>query len=216
LHQPAIRSFFIQYLLYPFCPFSFTFCGQTLLPYQVHSITPRGAISMTAFVFNEINFDNHEQVVFASEEKSGLKAIIAVHNTHLGPAMGGCRMWNYASEAEAVRDVLRLSRGMTYKNAVAGLPIGGGKSVIIGNPKTDKTPALFEALGEALSVSAVAMSRQKTSAPARQIWPMSPAKQNTLRVSVTVAIRHHLPHSAASSAHKPPSDINSNAIALTA
>ncbi|MBC3869801.1 Leu/Phe/Val dehydrogenase [Undibacterium oligocarboniphilum] len=105
---------------------------------------------MTAFVFNEINFDNHEQVVFASEAKSGLKAIIAVHNTQLGPAMGGCRMWNYSSEAEAVRDVLRLSRGMTYKNAVAGLPIGGGKSVIIGNPKTDKTPALFEALGEAL------------------------------------------------------------------
>lgn len=105
---------------------------------------------MTAFVFNEINFDNHEQVVFASEAKCGLKAIIAVHNTQLGPAMGGCRMWNYASEAEAVRDVLRLSRGMTYKNAVAGLPIGGGKSVIIGNPKTDKTPALFEALGEAL------------------------------------------------------------------
>jgi leucine dehydrogenase len=105
---------------------------------------------MTAFVFNEINFDNHEQVVFASEAKSGLKAIIAVHNTKLGPAMGGCRMWNYATEAEALRDALRLSRGMTYKNAVAGLPIGGGKSVIIGNPKTDKTPALFEALGEAL------------------------------------------------------------------
>lgn len=105
---------------------------------------------MTAFVFNEINFDHHEQVVFASEAKSGLKAIIAVHNTNLGPAMGGCRMWDYADEAEAVRDVLRLSRGMTYKNAVAGLPIGGGKSVMIGNPKTDKTPAMFEALGEAL------------------------------------------------------------------
>ncbi|PHV12502.1 Glu/Leu/Phe/Val family dehydrogenase [Chitinimonas sp. BJB300] len=105
---------------------------------------------MTAFVFSEPNFDNHEQVVFVSEPKSGLKAIIAVHNTHLGPAMGGCRMWNYANEAEAVTDVLRLARGMTYKNAVAGLPIGGGKSVIIGNPKTDKTPALFEALGEAL------------------------------------------------------------------
>lgn len=105
---------------------------------------------MTAFVFNEINFDNHEQVVFASDAKSGLKAIIAVHNTNLGPAMGGCRMWNYASEAEAVRDVLRLSRGMTYKNAVAGLPIGGGKSVIIADPKTDKSPALLAALGEAL------------------------------------------------------------------
>lgn len=105
---------------------------------------------MTAFIFNELNFDDHEQVVFVSEPKSGLKGIIAVHNTNLGPAMGGCRMWNYASEAQAINDVLRLSRGMTYKNAVAGLPIGGGKSVIIGNPKTDKTPALFEALGEAL------------------------------------------------------------------
>lgn len=105
---------------------------------------------MTAFIFNEVNFDHHEQVVFASEAKSGLQAIIAIHNTRLGSAMGGCRMWPYASEAEAVRDVLRLSRGMTYKNAVAGLPIGGGKSVIIGNPKTDKSPALFEALGEAL------------------------------------------------------------------
>ncbi len=105
---------------------------------------------MSTFIFNEYNFDDHEQVVFASEPKSGLKAIIAVHNTNLGPAMGGCRMWNYANEAQAVNDVLRLSRGMTYKNAVAGLPIGGGKSVIIGDPKTAKTPALFEALGEAL------------------------------------------------------------------
>ncbi len=104
---------------------------------------------MSAFIFNELNFDDHEQVVFVSEPKSGLKGIIAVHNTNLGPAMGGCRMWNYASEALAVNDVLRLSKGMTYKNAVAGLPIGGGKSVIIGNPKA-KTPALFEALGEAL------------------------------------------------------------------
>ncbi|MEN9867061.1 MAG: hypothetical protein RL748_2651 [Pseudomonadota bacterium] len=105
---------------------------------------------MSTFIFNEHNFDDHEQVVFVSEPKSGLKGIIAVHNTHLGPAMGGCRMWNYANEAQAVNDVLRLSRGMTYKNAVAGLPIGGGKSVIIGDPKKDKTPALFEALGEAL------------------------------------------------------------------
>ncbi len=105
---------------------------------------------MSTFIFNEHNFDDHEQVVFVSEPKSGLRAIIAVHNTHLGPAMGGCRMWKYANEAQAVNDVLRLSRGMTYKNAVAGLPIGGGKSVIIGDPKQDKTPALFEALGEAL------------------------------------------------------------------
>lgn len=107
-------------------------------------------MSMSAFIFNELNFDDHEQVVFVSNAKAGLKGIIAVHNTNLGPAMGGCRMWNYATEALAVNDVLRLSKGMTYKNAVAGLPIGGGKSVIIGDPKTAKTPALFEALGEAL------------------------------------------------------------------
>ncbi|MFC4160355.1 Glu/Leu/Phe/Val family dehydrogenase [Chitinimonas lacunae] len=105
---------------------------------------------MTAFVFSDINYDAHEQVVFASEPRSGLKAIIAIHNTHLGPAMGGCRMWEYVNERAALVDALRLSRGMTYKNAVAGLPIGGGKTVILGNPKTDKTPALFEALGEAL------------------------------------------------------------------
>jgi hypothetical protein len=117
LHQPAIRSFFIQYLLYPFCPFSFTFCGQTLLPYQVHSITPRGAISMTAFVFNEINFDNHEQVVFASEEKSGLKAIIAVHNA-LWPHGQAAVCGTMPAKRSGTRRTA-LSRGMTYKNAVA-------------------------------------------------------------------------------------------------
>src|SRR5450830_1882925 len=146
---------------------------------------------MTAFVFNEINFDNHEQVVFASEAKSGLKAIIAVHNTNLGPAMGGCRMWNYASEAEAVRDVLRLSRGMTYKNAVAGLPIGGGKSVIIGNPKTDKTPALFEALGEALErLSGRYVTAEDVGTSPADMASVR-AKQNTLQVSVIVVIHPH-------------------------
>lgn len=86
-------------------------------------------------VFNQVDFDNHEQVVFCSDKESGLKAIIAVHNTNLGPAVGGCRLWNYASDEEAVTDVLRLSKGMTYKNAVARLPFGGGKSVIIGDAK---------------------------------------------------------------------------------
>lgn len=105
---------------------------------------------MSSFVFNEISFDDHEQICFVSESKSGLRAIIAIHNTIRGPAMGGCRMWNYANEAQALNDVLRLSRGMTYKNAAADLPIGGGKCVLIGDPKRDKTPALFEALGEAL------------------------------------------------------------------
>ena len=101
-------------------------------------------------VFSLSDFADHEQVVFVSDDKSGLKAIIAVHNSNLGPTLGGCRMWPYASEEEAVRDVLRLSRGMTYKSAMARLKLGGGKSVIIGNPRTDKTPALLAAFARAL------------------------------------------------------------------
>jgi len=101
-------------------------------------------------VFSARDFADHEQVVFASDEKSGLKAIIAVHNSNLGPALGGCRMWPYASEDDAVRDVLRLSRGMTYKSAMANLKLGGGKSVVIGNPRTDKTPQLLAALARAI------------------------------------------------------------------
>ena len=102
-------------------------------------------------VFSKSDFADHEQVVFCSDDASGLKAIIAVHNSNLGPALGGCRMWPYASEDEAVDDVLRLSRGMTYKSALAGLKLGGGKSVIIGNPRTDKTPALLDAFARALN-----------------------------------------------------------------
>ena len=98
-------------------------------------------------VFNHSEFDNHEQVVFCSDAETGLKAIIAVHSTALGPAVGGCRLWDYASDEAALNDVLRLSRGMTYKNAMAGLPLGGGKSVIIGNAKNIKSEALFRAFG---------------------------------------------------------------------
>ena len=101
-------------------------------------------------VFSLSDFADHEQVVFVSDDKSGLKAIIAIHNSNLGPALGGCRMWPYASEDEAIRDVLRLSRGMTYKSAMARLKLGGGKSVIIGNPRTHKTPALLAAFARAL------------------------------------------------------------------
>ncbi|AMO38715.1 Glu/Leu/Phe/Val dehydrogenase dimerization domain-containing protein [Thauera humireducens] len=101
-------------------------------------------------VFSLSDFADHEQVVFVSDDKSGLKAIIAVHNSNLGPALGGCRMWPYASEDEAIRDVLRLSRGMTYKSAMANLKLGGGKSVIIGNPRTQKTPELLAAFARAL------------------------------------------------------------------
>lgn len=101
--------------------------------------------------FDLADFDDHEQVVFCSDNASGLKAIIAVHNTNLGPAVGGCRLWNYASDEEALVDALRLSKGMTYKNAMAGLKMGGGKSVIIGDAKTIKSEALFKAFGEALN-----------------------------------------------------------------
>lgn len=102
-------------------------------------------------LFDLPDFDDHEQVVFCSDDASGLKAIIAVHSTKLGAAVGGCRMWDYASDEEALIDVLRLSKGMTYKNAMAGLSMGGGKSVIIGDAKTLKSEALFQAFGEALN-----------------------------------------------------------------
>ena len=92
-------------------------------------------------------YDDHEQIVFCSDAESGLKAIICIHSTALGPAVGGCRMWEYNTDEGALVDGLRLSRGMTYKNAMAGLPFGGGKSVIIGNPKTLKSEALFRAFG---------------------------------------------------------------------
>lgn len=99
-------------------------------------------------VFSNLAFDQHEQVAFAQDSDSGLRAIIAVHNTRLGPAVGGCRMFPYANDADALFDVLRLSRGMTYKSALAGLPFGGGKSVILGDPRSDKSEALLHAMGD--------------------------------------------------------------------
>ncbi len=101
-------------------------------------------------VFSHIEFDHHEQVNFFHDEASGLKAIVAVHNSNRGPALGGCRMWNYASDEEALTDALRLSKGMTYKSALANLALGGGKSVIIGNPRQHKTEALLEMMGRCL------------------------------------------------------------------
>lgn len=98
-------------------------------------------------LFEIIDQTGHEQVVFCHNKDAGLQAIIAIHNTTLGPALGGLRMWPYATEQEALDDVLRLSRGMTYKAAVSGLNLGGGKAVIIGDPRTDKSEILFRALG---------------------------------------------------------------------
>ena len=97
-------------------------------------------------IFQEMANLEHEQLVFCRNDEVGLRAIVAVHSTALGPALGGCRLYNYANEADAVRDVLRLSRGMTYKAAVAGLDLGGGKSVIIGDPSI-KSEELFRAFG---------------------------------------------------------------------
>jgi len=99
-------------------------------------------------VFGQLSFDNHEQVVFCNDKDTGLKAIIGIHNTVLGPALGGTRMWQYANEWEALNDVLRLSRGMTFKAAITGLNLGGGKAVIIGDAKTQKTPELMKRFGE--------------------------------------------------------------------
>lgn len=98
-------------------------------------------------MFDHPDFDHHEQVVYGCDEASGLKAIVAIHNTHLGPALGGLRIFPYASPDEALSDVLRLSRGMSYKSALAGLPLGGGKAVIIADPRRDKSPALLRAMG---------------------------------------------------------------------
>ncbi|HEY0651282.1 Glu/Leu/Phe/Val dehydrogenase dimerization domain-containing protein [Phenylobacterium sp.] len=101
-------------------------------------------------LFDSPAFEGHEGVHAFSDEKSGLKCIIAVHSTARGPAAGGCRMWPYASSEEALVDALRLSRAMSYKNAMADLELGGGKSVIIGDSRTQKTAALFEAFGRAV------------------------------------------------------------------
>ncbi|MGX5220077.1 Glu/Leu/Phe/Val dehydrogenase dimerization domain-containing protein [Pseudomonas segetis] len=99
-------------------------------------------------VFSHVEFDHHQQIVFGHDKASGLQAIIAIHNRNLGPALGGCRMWPYVDDQAALRDVLRLSRGMTYKSALANLPLGGGKAVIIGDPHTGKSTALFQAMGD--------------------------------------------------------------------
>jgi leucine dehydrogenase len=102
---------------------------------------------ITGPIFGSEAFKNHEQLVFCQDEETGLKAIIGIHSTILGPALGGTRMWNYDNESDAIRDVLRLSRGMTYKAAISGLNLGGGKAVIIGDSRKDKTDALMRKFG---------------------------------------------------------------------
>jgi leucine dehydrogenase len=105
------------------------------------------AETSTIGVLDRMEVNDHEEVLFCHDRTTGLKAIIAVHDTTLGPALGGTRMWAYASEADALHDVIRLSRGMTYKSALAGLDLGGGKAVIIGDARTQKTEAMFRRFG---------------------------------------------------------------------
>ncbi|QBP41108.1 Leu/Phe/Val dehydrogenase [Paenisporosarcina antarctica] len=109
-------------------------------------ITEKLSITRDFELFDKMS--EHEQVVFCNDPSTGLRAIIAIHNTTLGPALGGCRMQPYTSVDEALEDVLRLSKGMTYKCAAADVDFGGGKAVIIGDPTTDKTPELFRAFGQ--------------------------------------------------------------------
>ena len=104
---------------------------------------------MTAF-WTEADFDDHELVQVVRDAKSGLTAIIALHSTHLGPGAGGTRFWHYAEPADAMRDALRLSRGMSYKNAMAGLPMGGGKAVILADKDKTKTPEMLAAFADAV------------------------------------------------------------------
>ena len=119
-------------------------------------------------VFSHPEFDQHEHLSFFCDAETGLKAIVAIHNTSRGPALGGCRMYPYATDEEALRDVLRLSRGMTYKSALANLDLGGGKSVIIGDPRRHKTEGLLEAMGrhlETLGGRYIAAEDSGTSVP---------------------------------------------------
>jgi leucine dehydrogenase len=115
---------------------------------SVSIVSEKESKNAISAVISQMEIFNHEQIVYCNDNNVGLKAIIGIHNTTLGPALGGTRMWNYASEQDALIDVLRLSRGMTYKSAVAGINLGGGKAVIIGDPKKIKTEALLRSFGK--------------------------------------------------------------------
>ena len=115
---------------------------------------------MTAF-WTEPDFDEHEMVQFVHDRKSGLNAIIALHSTHLGPGAGGTRFWHYANPDGALHDALRLSRGMSYKNAMAGLPMGGGKAVVLLDKSRTKTPEMLAAFGDMVEALGGCLSRSR-------------------------------------------------------
>ena len=112
------------------------------------TVNKQRTLNNEGFVIKQMSLMGHEQVVFCQDALTGLKAIIAIHDTTLGPALGGTRMWNYTNEGDALQDVLRLSRGMTLKAAISGLKLGGGKAVIIGDSKAHKNEALMRKFGQ--------------------------------------------------------------------
>lgn len=162
-------------------------------------------------VFTHPDFDGHEQVVFSQNERDGLRSIIAIHSSRLGPALGGCRVWDYATEADALTDVLRLSRGMSYKAALAGLPLGGGKSVILAD-RSEKTPAMMRAMGRAVErlggryiiaedvgvevadMDEVAKETRHVSGVSGGVGDPSPWTAEGVFLSLKAAVRHRLGH----------------------
>ncbi len=164
-------------------------------------------------VFDARSFDGHEIVAFGHDKDTGLNAIIAIHNTCLGPAAGGCRMYPYADSEAALDDVLRLSRGMSYKSALAELPFGGGKSIIIGDPQKDKTPELLRAMGTFIhslggryivaedsgtSVADMKIIKEKThhvagvDSSAKHLGDPSPSTALGVFTGIQVAVKHKL------------------------
>ncbi|MGD0110129.1 MAG: Glu/Leu/Phe/Val dehydrogenase dimerization domain-containing protein, partial [Rhodopila sp.] len=161
-------------------------------------------------MFGHPDYDSHEELLFAYDAASGLRALVAIHNSALGPAFGGCRMYPYADETQAIADVLRLSKGMTYKAAICSLPYGGGKSVIVGDPRRNKTPALLHAMGRLveslsgryiiaddvgttladLAVMRAATTHTAAATPAAQA-PL-PVTAYGVLMAITAAVRHTL------------------------
>jgi leucine dehydrogenase len=161
-------------------------------------------------MFGHPDYDSHEELLFAYDAASGLRALVAIHNSALGPAFGGCRMYPYADETQAIADVLRLAKGMTYKAAICSLPYGGGKSVIVGDPRRDKTPALLHAMGRLveslsgryiiaddvgttladLAVMRAATTHTAAATPAAQA-PL-PVTAYGVLMAITAAVRHTL------------------------
>ncbi|MEQ9245756.1 MAG: Glu/Leu/Phe/Val dehydrogenase dimerization domain-containing protein, partial [Nitratireductor sp.] len=126
---------------------------QTQTPRTLKTVAQKSTLTITDITAEAAKldaFDNHERVWHGRDEERGLNAIVAIHNTALGPGLGGTRVWPHETFEAALTDVLRLSRGMTFKSAVAGMDFGGGKALIIANSKTDKTPTLLEAYAEML------------------------------------------------------------------